>query len=379
MKILHLIYTTGIAGAEKYLVNLLPGLKQYNIECDLICVCPKLSVPILTPYCNTMNSNGVKTTLITGRKYFFLSIAKTINKYLRKEGITVLHSHLLNADLIASLIKTIYNKNIFIISSKHGYDERYLIKYEAEADPHKINRNLYYYLTKFLLKKIDANLAISKAISDLYFNIKLTSKHYHYIHHSIPKLSSIENPVAKKSKQLIITGRLEKMKGHKFLLNALPKVIQSFPDVKLLILGEGSEKKTLQAQAKQLGITKYVDFMGFRSNPYPFIQESEIIILPSLFEPFGLVFIEAFALKVPIIAFDVPAANELITDNETGILVPKLNSEMLAQKIIFHLQNPEKRKYVSEKAYQKFLNHYTLDRMIAETASWYKSLFSHTL
>ncbi len=381
MKIVHLIYTEAVAGAEKYLLNLLPGLKQYEIECDLICVCPKLSVSILTSYCDIMRSKGVKTTLIQGSKKNFLSIAKAINNYLNKEGITIVHSHLSNADLIAVLVKIILNKKIFIISSKHGYDERYLVKYSPDANPHLIDRNFYYYFTKFLLSKIDVNLATSKGIADLYFNIKLTSKSFHFIHHGFTPLESISNAGSSAKNlqlQLIIVGRLEKVKGHTFLLEAMPEIISHFPDIKLLILGEGSEEDNLVKQVAEAGLGEQIVFMGFRQDPYKYILQSDILVQPSLFESFGLVYIESFALKIPVVAFDAPAANEIITDNETGILIPKFNSEVLAQKLISLLKNPEERKRISENAYQRFLDHYTADRMISETAAWYKSLGLYT-
>ena len=377
MKILHLIYTEAVAGAEKYLVNLLPGLQQYNIECHLICICPKSSVSILTSYCDIMRSKGIKTRLIAGRRKNFLSISKAINNYLKAESISIIHSHLSNADLIAVLIKIIYNKKIFIISGKHGYDERYLVKYSAKANTYIIDRNLYYYFTKFLLNKIDINLAASKAIADLYFNIQLTAKSFHYIHHGIyPIPTNSDNNNSKI--QLIIVGRLEKVKGHKFLLEAMQQVLKQFPQINLLILGEGSEKNNLMKQAAEAGIDKHLFFMGFHPDPYQYMARSYMIIQPSLFESFGLVYIEAFALKIPVVAFDVPAANEIITDNETGLLAPVSDSKALAEKIIYLLKNPGVKYKLQECAYQKFLAHYTAERMISETVSWYKSVVHHT-
>ena len=381
MKILHFIYTHAVAGAERYLVNLLPGLKHYDIECDLICVCPKSSEKIFIPYCEMMNNKGVKTTLMIGTKKDFLSIAKKINNYLKQENITVVHSHLSNADLIAVLTKIIYNKKLFIISSKHGYDEKYLVKYSPDSNPQVIDRNIYYYFTKFLLKFIDINLATSKGIADLYFNIQLTSKVFHHIHHGISpsQCHVINSHIENASKiQLIIVGRLEKVKGHKFLFEAMPHILKKFPQTQLLILGEGSEKNILANQAIELDIEKNIVFMGFRQDPYKYISTSDIIIQPSSFEAFGLVYIESFALKIPVVAFDVPAANEIITNNETGLLAPKFDSTMLAQKIIYLLENPEERKRITENAYQKFLNCFTSERMIEATANWYRYVVPHT-
>ena len=89
---------------------------------------------------------------------------------------------------------------------------------------------------------------------------------------------------------MIIAGRLEAIKGHSYLLEAMPKVLQQFPDCVLLVLGEGSLKETLIAQSKSLGIEKSVFFLGFQPDPYSYIANSDMIVLPSLFEPFGLVY-----------------------------------------------------------------------------------------
>lgn len=374
MKILHLIYTEAVAGAEKYLLALLPGLKNFNIEAELICVSAPAAAPALTGYVNMMKNQGVKTTLLIGTKKNFLDVAKSINKYLKKENIYIIHSHLSNADLLAVLVKIIYNKKIFIISSKHGYDEKYLIKYSPQNSPHLIDRNLYYYYTKFLLKHININLATSKAIADLYFNIKLSTHHFHFIHHGINKIIPGNNASNFIPNQLVIIGRLEKVKGHAFLLNAMPEIIQKIPAAKLLIIGDGNEKNKLEKQIEKLEIKNQVIFMGYKNNPETFIQQSHIVVQPSLFEAFGLVFIEAFALKVPVIAFNAPAANEIITDNETGILTPLFNSHMLAQNIITLLQNSAERMRITENAYQKYLNYYSAERMIKETADWYNSI-----
>lgn len=377
MKILHIIYTNAVAGAEKYLLNLLPGLAKFDIECHLICICPHTSEQTLIPYTKELCNDGVKSTILTGNKINFLKIAGSINNYLKKENISLIHSHLSNADLIAVLIKIIYNNKITIISSKHGYDEKYLVKYEAEAAVHKIDKNLYYYYTSFLLKNIDINLGTSKAISDLYVNIKLLKKPYPFIHHGIKEIPAIYSKKSNSATvKLIIVGRLEKVKGHAFLLEALPQVLKEAPDVTLLILGDGSEKNNLVNLAIKLQIEKQVTFLSFQDNPYKLISESDIIVQPSSFESFGLVFLEAFALKVPVIAFDVPAANEIIINNETGILVEKFNSAALADKIILLVKNPDERIRISEKAYDMFLKHYTADKMVEKTAKWYRSVFT---
>ena len=85
-------------------------------------------------------------------------------------------------------------------------------------------------------------------------------------------------------------------------------------------------------------------------------------------------FIEGLALKTPIIAFDVPAGNEILENNETALLVTKGDSKALAEKIIYLLKNPEVSKQIAENAYEKYKKEFTTEAMVKKMAAWYKSL-----
>lgn len=376
MKILHLIYTHGISGAEKYLKHLLPGLKAYGIDCDLLVVCPKKASATLAGYCNELNGLGIKTTLLLTSRAEILFTAKKVNSYLKEHKINILHAHLLNSDLIAALVKSFFYPGLFLISSKHGYQEKVLQQYE---DGMQLRPNdLYYHITRYTLRKIDQNLAVSNGIAELFVNIGLAKTKYPFIHHGIAvdpfDQEAYRDECKKADPQLIIVGRIELFKGHRFLIDALPAVIDAFPGTKLLVLGEGSEKDNCMQQAAALGVQGQVEFLGFKPHPYSYISHSDIIILPSLFEPFGLVYIEAFALKTPVVAFNTPAANEIIENKETGLLVDKGDHKALAEKIIYLLRNPEERKKIAEKAHKKYLDNFTTTVMIEKTAAWYRAL-----
>ncbi len=376
MKILHLIYTHNVSGAEKYLKHLLPGLKGHGIYCDLIVVCPPSKTEILQTYCNEINALGIKTTLISSSRLSILFTAKKISDYCNAHKICILHAHLLNSDFIAALAKSFFNKKLFLISTKHGYQEKMVQKYEP--DNFYQPRDLYYKVAKYTLSKIDANLTVSKGLADLYYNIKLSDSPYPYIHHGISldtfNKESYYRECRKSNPQLIIVGRIVLLKGHRFLIEAMVKIKAIFPEVKLLVLGEGSEKNNCIQQVQALGLQNNVEFLGFKSHPYSYIAHSDAVILPSLFEPFGLVYIEAFALKTPVVAFDTPAGNEIMQHNQTALLVKKGDSDGLAQSIIELLNNADKKNRIIENAYVKYTNEFTTAVMVKNTADWYKKL-----
>ena len=376
MRILHVIYTHGVGGAEKYLKHLLPGLKAYGIDCDLMVVCTKKTESTFAAYCNAVNHLGVRATLIVAEKQGILKTAKKVNTYLREEKINILHTHLFHADLMAAVLKTFFKKNIRIISTKHGYQEKVLQQYDPIN--YKKPNDLYYHITKYILRKIDINIAVSKAMADLYFNLGMCKTHFPYIHHGItfPEFDKLPfgESFRKATPQLITVGRIEIIKGHHFLIDAMPAILEAFPQTKLLILGDGTEKANCQQQVKDANLQNNVEFMGFVQQPYQYINNSDIVIQPSFFESFGLVFIEGIALKTPIVAFDVPAGNEILENDKTALLVSKGDSKALAEKIIFLLKNPAIAKQIAENAYEKYKSEFTTEAMVKKMAAWYKSL-----
>lgn len=374
MKILQLVYTTGLSGAEKYVIDIIPGLKEHDIDCHLICVGPKYRTQELNEYCDLAKKKGITTTLIITRfRTEYISIAKFLNQYIRKNEISIIHSHLFNADILAVLTKKLFNRKIFLLSTKHGYSEKYLLKYKN--NPGKIPHDFYYYTTRFIIKQIDLNVTVSKSVSNLYYNIKLTSERMRYIHHgvNIPQSNNIEIPAISGEPKVLVVGRLEEIKGHSHLIDALPIVVKKYPDLKVLFLGNGSLRNKLIAQATELSISNNVEFLGFQ-NPANYSPICKVMVIPSLYEAFGLVYIEGFALKIPVIAFDVGGAKEIIKDNETGFLVNQEQTVELAEKIIYVLENPVKAKEIIDNAYNEFLAYYNMDRLLSELAKLYKSI-----
>ena len=375
MRILHIIYTHGVGGAEKYLKHLLPGLKAYGIDCDLIVVCTPKTESTFAAYSDEVNGLGIRTTLIVAEKYSIFKTAKKVNNYLKTEKINALHTHLFHADLMAAILKAFFNKKVRIISTKHGYQEKVLQQYDPVN--YKKPNDLYYHITKYILRKIDINIAVSKAMADLYFNLGLSKTHFPYIHHGITfqEFDKSDNESYRKATpQLITVGRVEIIKGHHFLIDAMPAILEVFPQTKLLILGEGNEKAKCEEQVKNMGLQNNVEFMGFVQQPYQYISNSDIVIQPSFFESFGLVFIEGLALKTPIIAFDVPAGNEILENDKTALLVNKGDSKALAEKIIYLLKNPDIARQIADNAYEKYKSEFTTEAMVKKMAAWYKSL-----
>ena len=130
-----------------------------------------------------------------------------------------------------------------------------------------------------------------------------------------------------------VVARLEPEKGHPTLLEAWPLVLRAVPDAYLLIVGEGSRREALEAQARDLRIAHRVVFTGRRDDVPAVTAALDVAVLPSYREAQGLSILEAMALSRPVVASNVGGIPEMITDGVTGLLVPAHDAPALAEAI----------------------------------------------
>ncbi|MFC1767383.1 glycosyltransferase family 4 protein [Candidatus Margulisiibacteriota bacterium] len=150
--------------------------------------------------------------------------------------------------------------------------------------------------------------------------------------------------VKKKAGQILFLGRLAANKGVNFLIKAMPKILEKHPEAKLVITGEGEEKKSLVSLIKKLGIESYVTFYGIIDfkTLVRLYAESNMFVLPSInsLEAFGIVQLEAMACSTPVVASDIRGVNSVA--GKGGLIAPKEDPSALADAIITILDNPQK-------------------------------------
>jgi glycosyltransferase involved in cell wall biosynthesis len=143
------------------------------------------------------------------------------------------------------------------------------------------------------------------------------------------------NPYSGQGPHLVAAGRLAREKGFDVLLDAMPRVRAAISGADLTILGEGPLRWDLQAQRERLGLAGVIHLTGFQPNPHPYFKHADLLVLPSRYEGFGLVAIEALAVGTPVVASDCPGAlREILADCPLARLVPPSNPKALAETII---------------------------------------------
>jgi glycosyltransferase involved in cell wall biosynthesis len=164
-------------------------------------------------------------------------------------------------------------------------------------------------------------------------------------------------------------------KGHYDILEMLSKYPQT-ANWRLLVVGKGNGISALKSKIKQMGLSKQVLFAGYQTDVPKMMQAVDVVVLPSKFETFGLVLVEAMAMKKPVVAYTVGGTPEAIEDGQTGFLVPKGDIQKLFEKINTIYTNPKLAEILSEQGRKKVKQLFDNENMLLELLEIYDGVLA---
>ena len=170
---------------------------------------------------------------------------------------------------------------------------------------------------------------------------------------------------------VLTVGRLTVMKGHRHLLDAVPELVRRFPDVAVVVIGQGHLHGALTEQAAALEVADSVHLVGHRPDARDLLDAADVFVLPSRTEGMPLALLEAMDAGLPVVATRIIGSEEVVVDGETGLLVPARKAPGLSGALIRMLEDPALRERCGRAGRQRFLTHFTSARMAAETAAVY--------
>ena len=173
-------------------------------------------------------------------------------------------------------------------------------------------------------------------------------------------------------------GRIVREKGIQVLIQAIPEILKTKPKTKLVIAGKGPYLDNLRSLAEYLGVAERVYFTGFisdreRNNLY---RIADVAVFPSLYEPFGIVALEAMVTRTPVIVSEVGGLAEFVRDGENGLTVKPNDPQQLAEKIRFLLNNKERAREMASRAYEIVKRDFTWDEIANKTLAVYEEVIA---
>lgn len=352
-------------GANRSLIHISKYLSDNGYEVDFV----------------VANSSGEfsdkipeKVSLIDCKADRQLSAIPKITKYLRQiEPDAILSTA--HSSIVTSILSTYLSMSNTKIIARQGtvLSEHYKHQGGNKA-------KIVYQMTKSLLPRSDTIIAISQGVKrDLIEQTSLESSDIEVIYNpAIPSVKKVEKKASKKTDHpwlnkkdqpvILGTGRLAPQKDFPTLLRAF-KIINAHRDCRLIILGDGSEKENLIKMSKDLGIHEKVSFPGYSDNPYSYMASSDVFVMSSAWEGFGIVLVEAMACGTPVVSTDCESGpSEILNGGQYGPLVEVGDYTELADKIGSLLDNPTDSSLLKSRAEDFTLDNVKqYDQVIKET------------
>ena len=367
IRALHLVEDLKIGGAERLIADIAEGLDSQKFDVTVWCVARGGEIA------DELNEKGIKVKILGIISYYNpLNILK-LARLLRKAKPDIVHTHGYFASVIGRIAAKIAGILILINhvhSTYWDYRKRHIL------------------MEKFLSIFTHKIICCSKAVEDFvrdYERIKPSKTVVIYNSVDEDNFSTFKNGSSAKAQLGVDSGvslvgtvsSLAPHKGHKYLIQAAPMILDILPSTKFLIVGDGILREKLEEQVKNLNLISNVIFTGTRKNIPDLLSAMDIFVLPSCSrEGLGISIIEAMAAEKPVVATDIGGIPEVVKNGETGFLVLPRNSEALAQAIIELLRNPKKANTMGKKGRIRFQEKFTNKRMLSEVENLYVALLN---
>ncbi|WP_282138345.1 glycosyltransferase family 4 protein [Rossellomorea aquimaris] len=323
MKILHLNAGNESGGGMYHILSLLNELNREELF---------LGVFEKDEMYDRANSLGIQTVLFNQSSRFDFSILKKVIHFIRKNSIDIIHTHGARANCYGAMIRS------FV-------DVKWMVTVHSDPRDDFMGRGLsgklYTSLNLRALKRADHHLAISDRFKQILLGRGIPDEKITTILNGIDFDKELAAPFTREELgvkegdfTIIMVARLEAVKGHKVALKAVRNLIGNHhTDIKILLIGDGSEKEALIKYSEEHGISGHVEFMGHRNDVERIYPIADIAILTSYSESFPLVLLEAARAGVPVVTTDVGGVDQLIPDDSYGWIIPVEDSEQLTESL----------------------------------------------
>lgn len=381
IKVLHIITRLIIGGAQEntlFTVNGLSKQKDYLVTL--------LSGPELGPE-GSLTENAKKTTNLL----ILPELRRNINPlldffaliklwlFIKKGEFNIVHTHSSKAGILGRIAAK-FSKVPIIIHTIHGlpfFKEQniwlnklfiYLEKVAA-----RFTDKIICVSDSIIKEAVAAGIAPQKKFIKIYSGIELDK------FKSSPEIRRLVRKKLNIPEKSLVIGKIARLfflKGHEYLIQAASQIVKKNPEVRFLFIGDGILKEKLIAQAKILKIQNNIIFAGLIDpQEIPsYIQAVDVLAHVSLHEGLPRAVVQAFALGIPAVCFDVDGAKDVVQDQKNGFLIPAKDVAQLTGRLLELLENRELRNRMGENAQRIAYEFFDANKMVDAIDNLYKEL-----
>jgi glycosyltransferase involved in cell wall biosynthesis len=372
IRVLHLIDSSGMYGAEKVVLTLLNNIKDSAYHQILGCIRESVDQEVeLGLQAENLN---IDVTYFTMKRGLNLKGIREINSFISNNSISILHSHGYKPNIFLGFYP---HKNILkrTITTIHGWAKEC-------AD---LKLTLYELLNLYAIKRFYRCVAVSKGVYDDMVKRNIPSDKISIIRNGIDVRQELQLSDRKKIREVFgikdsefvigTAGRLVKEKGIDIFLQAAVHFLKYNNNALFLIAGEGPLFNELKSMIIRLGIRRNVRFTGYVDQIYDFLTMLDVFVLSSRTEGLPMVLLEAMNIGCPAICTNVGGITEVINDSTDGLLIQPDNPIALAENLIKLCSDQKLRQNLAEKGKFKVADRFSAEKM----AEGYLALYDHII
>jgi glycosyltransferase involved in cell wall biosynthesis len=368
MRILHLISSGGMYGAEAVILNLSRTLNQQG-HTSLLGIFSNSTNPNLQLH-DLAQQEGIESHLISCRGQLDRTVPATIRSLAATTAADLIHAHGYKADVYAYI--ALRRTNTPLVSTCHTwYDDNRLVW-------------LYGVIDRRVLRRYAAVIAVSDDVRQRLLQAGVPTNHIHFIRNGIdlrpftnttPSLRHLAVPEG-----LLIgwVGRLTRDKGPDLFLHAIAQLRPNFPTARYILVGEGPFRPECERLIASLALTDIVHLLGQRSDMPAVYASCDLLVSSSRLEGLPMAILEGMASTLPWVAPQVGAIPLAIHDGQNGILIPPENVEVLANSMARLMQSPEERSRMGAAARRLTESEFSAERMSEDYLRVYTSAIAQS-
>lgn len=371
LRVLHVVDGFRMGGAEAKLAELIERTDSDRFQTFLANVGPT------GPLESRFRSLAVPIFNCQRRHRFDLRPVRQLAQIIREQQIDIVQNTLFWADFVGSLAAR-YTRVPVVLSWE-------TVTHAGDPYHAQLQRRAGYQLA---MRYTDKVIAVSHEIkASLMQRRGLPAEKIEVIHYGVdlekyvplaskPEIRR-ELSIRESDTVLVVTARLEEVKGHRYFLDAFQRIANAFAEASVLFVGDGSCRAALERQIGEYGLEKRIRLLGIRPDVHRILNAADIFVLPSIAgEGLPNVVLEAMACGKPVVATDVGGTAEAVVDGENGYVVPPRDVAALADALHRLMQNPEQQHTFGRASRERAEQHFSLDRQIQRFTSLYLTLYA---
>jgi len=368
LRVLQFITPAGFYGAERWVLALANNINHDDVICDLAVTreAPDQDLSVAEYY---PRENGQQVHYLDMRGRFDFRVVNKLCEVIRSRQIDVIHTHGYKSDILGLLAAK--RAGIRCVSTPHGFSGNVGFKLAT-----------FIRIGTYMLRYFDKVVPLSEELMGDMQRFNVPAAKTAFIRNGVD-LKEIDAALASlpEHKRLdtdprIIgfIGQMIPRKGIPDLLEAFDQLHQQSPDLRLQLIGDGGQRQELESQAAGQSSVSAIEFLGFRSDRLELLSKFSLFVMTSSLEGIPRCMMEAMAVGIPVVAYDIPGVDQLVEHGKTGLLAPFGDKAALAACCKQVLDDPNLANTLSENAREMVHLRYSAARMANEYEALFRTL-----